>query len=453
MPATGNPENPVIPAKAGIQLFGFSRLPPTRERRIEGSSKRPTRITPPSPLAERGRHFGRAIAFLLLCILFAPLQAATLKVGPRHPLQLPSQAAQIARDGDIIEIEAGDYPRDVAVWRANRLTLRGVGGKARLLSQGQVAQGKAIWVIKGDDTTIEHIEFHGAWARDRNGAGIRQEGRNLTVRHSLFRDNQNGILTGANPDSEILVEYSEFDHNGHGDGRSHNLYIGAVGKFTLRFSYSHHARVGHQVKSRARENHILHNLLADGGSGRSSYLLDLPSGGLAHVVGNVMHQGPLAENSTLISYGAEKIRHQDNRLFLIHNTLANSRVAGCRVLRVREGLEPARMVNNALVGCTRMNGPVEAAGNVSLPWKALVDPDELDFRLKPGSLPDGAGIDLDQAGLEKPTHQYRHPAAGEPRPDAGKPVIGALANATAHPSPVIPAHAGIQPTIGIFNLA
>ncbi len=162
------------------------------------------------------------LALCLVCIpQVASSQAATLRVGPQHVLKLPSQAARIAQDGDTVEIEAGNYRRDAAVWRANNLTLRGVNGLARLFSDGATAEGKGIWVIKGANALVEGIGFFDARVPDRNGAGIRLEGANLTVRRCLFRDNENGILTGANRTSEVLVEETEFDRNGHGDGYSH----------------------------------------------------------------------------------------------------------------------------------------------------------------------------------------------------------------------------------------
>lgn len=53
----------------------------------------------------------------------------------RH-LKSPSAAAQIAQDGDTIEIEAGVYARDAAVWKQNDLMIRGVGGRAHLRAGG-----------------------------------------------------------------------------------------------------------------------------------------------------------------------------------------------------------------------------------------------------------------------------------------------------------------------------
>jgi hypothetical protein len=178
-------------------------------------------------------------------------QPAVLSVGAKRELKRPSAAAQIARDGDVIEIDAGIYDGDAVVWRQHRLTIRGVGGRAHLRADGAQAEDKAIWVVRGNDTTIEGIEFSGAKVPDGNGAGIRLEGAGLTVRDCYFHDNENGILTSANPASDIVVEHSEFAHNGFGDGYTHNLYIGNVRSFTLRFSYVHQALVGHNVKSRA----------------------------------------------------------------------------------------------------------------------------------------------------------------------------------------------------------
>jgi len=174
-------------------------------------------------------------------------QPAVLRVGATRELKRPSAAAQIARDGDTIEIDAGIYDGDAAVWRQHRLTIRGLGGRAHLRANGAHAEGKAIWVIKGNDTTIESVEFSGAKVSDQNGAGIRLEGAGLTVRECYFHNNENGILAGANQASDIVVEHSEFTQNGAGDGYSHNLYVGNVRSFTLRFSYVHHALVGHNV--------------------------------------------------------------------------------------------------------------------------------------------------------------------------------------------------------------
>ena len=121
-----------------------------------------------------------------------------LQVGPSRTYKVPSEAASVAKDGDIIEIDAGDYLGDTATWKQNNLTLRGVGEKAHLIANGQSAGGKAIWVIQGNNTTLENIEFSGATVPDQNGAGIRQEGNNLTLQDDFAAPNIHAPLTGNN---------------------------------------------------------------------------------------------------------------------------------------------------------------------------------------------------------------------------------------------------------------
>jgi hypothetical protein len=352
-----------------------------------------------------------------------------LRVGASRELKRPSAAAQVARDGDVIEIDAGVYEGDAVVWRQHGLTIRGIGGRAHLRANGAQAEGKAIWVIKGNDTTVEGVEFSGAKVPDHNGAGIRLEGAGLTVRDCYFHHNENGILTGANPSSDIVVEHSEFAHNGFGDGRSHNLYIGSIGSFTLRFSYVHHAIVGHNVKSRARNNHITYNRIMDEDSGRSSYALDFPNGGLAFVIGNAIQQGPATENSTIVSYGAEGLQHPINELYFVNNTVVNDRTAGGRFLFVREGTGGARILNNLFSGRGDiLSGPGELRNNLTVGKAVFANPADFDYRLKKGAAAIDRGIDPGSAqGSElRPSAQYAHKLGKRPRSNSGKLDLGAF---------------------------
>ena len=357
------------------------------------------------------------------------VQPAVLRVGAKRELKRPSAAAQIARDGDIIEIDAGIYEGDAAVWRQHRLTIRGIGGRAHLRANGAHAEGKAIWVIKGSDTTIESVEFSGAKVPDQNGAGIRLEGASLMVRDCYFHNNENGILTGANQNSDIVIEHSEFAHNGFGDGQSHNLYIGGVRSFTLRFSYVHHALVGHNVKSRALRNNITYNRIMDEKDGRSSYAIDFPNGGLALVIGNVIQHGPKTENSTIVSYGAEGLKHPLNELYFVNNTVVNDRPAGGRFIFVRGGTDAARIVNNVFSGRgDALSGPGELRNNVAASRTNFVDPAGFDYRLKAGAAAIGRGIDPGSAhGFElRPTAEYAHKAKMRTRSRPGTLDAGAL---------------------------
>ncbi|MES2070901.1 MAG: right-handed parallel beta-helix repeat-containing protein [Pseudomonadota bacterium] len=271
-----------------------------------------------------------------------------LRVGQSETVRTIAQAARLAQDGDIVEIEAGEYVGDVAVWTQSELTLRAVHGRARLTAAGASAEGKAIWVVRGGNITIENIDFRGARVPDRNGAGIRFEQGRLVIRNCSFIDNENGILT-AGGGATLEIENSEFGYNGAGDGFSHNVYVGPLEKFKVTGSYFHHARIGHLLKSRARENLVLYNRLSDESGGQASYELEFPNGGVAYVIGNLIEQSATTENSIIISFGAEGYAWTSNELYLASNTIVDDSATAGTFLFVKPGKAVVRAVNNLLV--------------------------------------------------------------------------------------------------------
>ncbi len=361
----------------------------------------------------------RSYKIMLLLVILANnslLYGRVLNVGPGREYSKPSAAAQVAVDGDTIDIDAGLYAGDVTVWTQNNLVIRGVGGRAHLRADGENAQGKGIWVIKGSNTTIEYIEFSGVTVPDQNGAGIRQEGPGLIVRYCSFYDNENGIL-GPDGPGEVLIEYCEFANNGFGDGYSHNMYILHASKFTLRYCYVHHAKIGHNVKSRAAENFILYNRIMDESTGTASYAIDLPNGGTSYITGNLIQQGPNNDNSTIVSYGAEGLSNSNNQLYVINNTIVNDDNSGTFIY-VRSGTDPVKVVNNLFVGPGNvLSGAGDLVNNVTTTDPKLVNMAAYDYHLTADSPANDAGSDPGLAnGLNlAPVWQYVHPASAEPR--------------------------------------
>jgi hypothetical protein len=367
---------------------------------------------------------------LLILILFASYSttvfARVLKVGPARQYTKPSQAAAVAVDSDTIEIDAGLYAGDAATWSSDDLVIRSVGGRAHLRADGAYTQGKGTWVITGSNTTVEYIEFSGASVPDENGAGIRQEGPGLTVRYCYFHDNENGIL-GPDGDGEVLIEYSEFANNGFGDGFTHNMYILNADKFTLRYSYIHHAKIGHNVKSRAKENHILYNRIMDESTGTASYAIDLPNGGPSYIIGNLVQQGPNNDNSIIISYGAEGLSNAQSQLYVVNNTIVNDDNSGTFVY-VQSGTNPAKLINNLLVGSgSTVSGSAELVTNISSGNPMLVDRPGFDYHLTATSPAIDAGSDPGSANSYSllPVSQYVHAAATESRLAVGQIDVGA----------------------------
>jgi MYXO-CTERM domain-containing protein len=366
-------------------------------------------------------------AFLALGGIAVPgAQAATRTVGPGKTYAKPCAAIAAAQDGDVIEIDAVTYAGDVCAVAASNLTLRGVGGRAHLDAAGAAYGGKGTWVIQGANTTVENIEFSGATVPDKNGAGIRQEGAGLTVRNCYFHDNEDGILTGGG--GEILIEGSEFANNGAGDGFSHNMYIGHEKKFTLRWSYSHHAKIGHLVKSRADQNFILENRLMDEADGTSSYTIDLPNGGTSFVIGNLIQQGPMTQNSTIVAYAEEGATNSSADLYVVNNTFVNDRGSGVFVAPAPDAA-PAVMRDNIFFGGGTVTSQANAvmAGNFSMGDPMLVDRAGFDYHLQPGSPCVNAGVDPGTAGAMSlaPQFQYVHPLGHEVRTPIGVIDIGA----------------------------
>lgn len=344
-----------------------------------------------------------------------------LKVGPGRSLASPSDAAAVARDGDIVEIDAGTYTGDTATWTQNNLTLRGVGGKAHLRANGQSAQGKAIWVIAGARTKVVNIEFSGAAVADQNGAGIRQEGAGLVINKCSFHDNENGILAGANPASDITIKRSRFFRNGRGDGYTHNIYIGAVRSFTLTGSSVSTARVGHQVKSRALKNTIRANRILDKRAS-ASYSIDLPNGGNSLIAGNVVEQGPNSENPALISYGAEGLSNPSKRLWVVNNTLVNNRTSGTYV--VMAAGTNGHVWNNLMVGPGDLiSGSAEVVANKRV-GKGFVNRAKYRFRLKPNS--PGINRGRTPPTSKRATWEFRKPADYITRTTVGRVDLGAF---------------------------
>jgi hypothetical protein len=291
------------------------------------------------------------------------LAPATMIVGPGEKITSLSEAARQARDGEVIEIRPGTYRGQPAVWTQDKLIIRGAAERPVMLADGKSAEGKAIWVVRGGRVQIENVEFRGARVPSLNGAGIRFEKGHLVVRNSAFFDNEMGILTANHADMSLEVVDSEFGDAPHTQGDLHHLlYVGAIGRFSLRGSRFANGYLGHLVKSRARENQILYNMLVDGAGGKASYELEFPNGGVAYVIGNTIGQSAGTDNPKMLSFGAEGGRWPENALYMAHNTLINDFHAGSFVHVWSDKLAgdvDVWLLNNLMVGNGELFRPAQ----------------------------------------------------------------------------------------------
>ena len=225
-------------------------------------------------------------------------------------------------------------------------------------AHGKLAQGQALLVVKDGQVRLENLEFRGARATDGDGAGVRFEKGKLEVIRCAFFDNQTGLNTANFGDAELDIEASEFAHAPQEvGGLNHLLHVGRIARFALKGSRFYDGFEGHLVKSRARESLITYNMIRDGASGEASYEIDLPNGGRATLIGNVISQSPRSQNPVLISYGAEGRVWDDNALVLVHNTLISEGWRPAWFLRVHRdrigapsGVLEVLALNNLIVG-------------------------------------------------------------------------------------------------------
>lgn len=361
----------------------------------------------------------RCLLLVTVLLNTALAHATTWTVGPDQSWTLPSQVSTLVGDGDTVNILAGVYPSDVARWQADGLVLRGVGGFAHLESNGLSWGDKAIWVIQGNNTTVEWIEFSECQVPDHNGAGIRLEGLGLSVRHCHFHHNEMGILCGEYHPCTVRIEYTEFDHHGYGDGYSHNLYIGNVDSLIFRYNYSHHAFIGHELKSRAWVNVIEYNRFSNEAGGEASREIDLPNGGQAYLIGNVIQQGLQSQNSNMVGFGMEGlINPGPQELYAVNNTLVNEKVNGSFFQAPPEAYFKA--YNNVLAGggefMPAWPGDMDTLSNLRITdiiAADFADPDDYDYHITGSSPAFGIGQPAGLGSNGYPLvalYEYVHPA-------------------------------------------
>ena len=308
-----------------------------------------------------------------------------LTVGHGATFASLAAAVQASADGDRIELLPGTYRGDVAVVDRRGLTVCGLGAGAVLDAAGQHAAGKGILVVRGD-VTLENITFRGARVPDGNGAGVRFDHGRLVVRRCRFIDNEMGLLTGNEPGSTLHIEDSAFaDAPRHAGALHHLLYAGRIAQLTLQGCRFENGWRGHLVKSRARQNRIVCNLLRDGPQGGASYELELAEGGDSLVSGNVLVQAPGTHNPRLLALGFDADPARPHGLVLVHNTFVNTGPGGrfLTLAAARLGpMAPLLVANNLLVGPGATGWPAAAdgGGNLRLPLQQLHDASAGDYR-------------------------------------------------------------------------
>ncbi|MBT2188883.1 right-handed parallel beta-helix repeat-containing protein [Sphingobium nicotianae] len=254
------------------------------------------------------------LAFPLIAVGLATLASAQQAGAPftvvetgRGYGRLADAIGAIGEGEGTILVAPGTY-RQCAVQGAGSITIR-ARERGTAIFDRTICEQKAALVLRGRSATIDGLVFQGMAVPDGNGAGIRLEAGNLSVAYSTFRNSEEGILTGGDPNGAIRIDRSTFSRLGRCDRDldcAHSIYIGGYGSLSVTRSRFEAGNGGHYVKSRAPHVEVIDNSFDDSQGKQTNYMIDLPAGATGRIENNVMVQGRDKENwSAFIALGAE----------------------------------------------------------------------------------------------------------------------------------------------------
>ncbi|MBB3983577.1 hypothetical protein GGR44_003268 [Sphingobium fontiphilum] len=223
-----------------------------------------------------------------------------------------------------VVIAPGSY-RQCAVQQGGDLTIRAATPGSVTLD-GAVCEGKAALVLRGQASRVDGIIFQNLRVPDGNGAGIRLESGDLTVTNSLFRNSEQGILTGDYGDGRVSIDRSTFRHLGRCDRDldcAHGIYIGRLASLSVTNSRFDQGDGGHYLKTRTARVAITGNSFDDSGGRLTNYMIDLSNGSSGVISGNAMVQGRDKDNwSAFITIAPEGREHDSGALLIEKNSAA-----------------------------------------------------------------------------------------------------------------------------------
>jgi hypothetical protein len=224
-----------------------------------------------------------------------------------HTFEHADAAASNVKDGQTIRVLKNSYGgwREGMAIRANNVTIKGDPGAALY---GAVIDGVGLIAGYGNNLRIEDLEIFNVHG-DGSASGIRFLGKNFTGRNLRIHDCDMGFLS-AGDNGVITFEDVVISECGGSGGQAHNIYVssndrGTASEFVFRRSKSLQADgQGHLLKSRAMATTIENSVLAMQDA-NSSRCIDISDGGTVVIRGNVIQQGPKADNDDIVGIALE----------------------------------------------------------------------------------------------------------------------------------------------------
>ena len=240
----------------------------------------------------------------------------------RHFDQLGYAVASIADGHGTIVFAPGTY-HDCATQTGGWITYKAAKPGSVVLDGG-ICDGKAALVLRGHGAVIDGLVFRHMSVGDGNGAGVRVETGDVTIRNAMFLDSQEGILGGYPNNQKIVIDHSTFSGLGQCDQTpdcAHSIYLANKGQVTITRSRFERGRGGHYVKLRVPNVQITDNSFDDTQGTKTNYMIDLPEGATGLIARNTFVQGPNKENwSGMIVVAAEAKTYSSAGLRIEGNT-------------------------------------------------------------------------------------------------------------------------------------
>jgi hypothetical protein len=264
-------------------------------------------------------------------LVSAAIASTALAQGHAAPFTVAETGQGFASIGDAlaavgdargtIVIAPGTY-RQCGVQQGGDVTIR-AATPGTVIFDGVPCEGKAALVLRGQGSTVDGVIFQNIRVPDGNGAGIRLESGSLTVRNSLFRNSEEGILTGDYDGGQVVIDKSTFRHLGRCDRDldcAHGIYIGRLASLTVTNSRFDQGDGGHYLKTRTARVTIRDNSFDDSGGTLTNYMIDLSNGASGVISGNEMVQGKNKDNwSAFITVAPEGREHSSAGLVIEGN--------------------------------------------------------------------------------------------------------------------------------------
>jgi len=255
-------------------------------------------------------------------------------------------AKSAIEDGSTIHLKAGFYSSGLYLSQSNIQII----GEPNVIFDNVSVDGKAAFVLTGDNVFIESITCTNIQVKDLNGACIRFEGNNLTARNIHVEDSQSGIMTSQS-NGYLKVEYSTFNRIGgkaKGRGYSHAIYAKVKELIFENSSITSTKGEGSGIKSRS-ERVLVNNSLIASLDAKDSRLIDAAEGGELIIRNSVLQQGNASSNSQLIAFALEKRTYSINHIEMTNNLLFLDREKA-NVIVADKGSPNKKIINNVFVG-------------------------------------------------------------------------------------------------------